>query len=192
MSERNNLRSRENESYIIVYCSNVGFTLQALARPFFILTFAWPFIVQSHDNYNVTQSRQVAPEWLDPYVLGRYLLDIANDVFNGMEVVTYCRLTTLRACVAWRWVVGPSDTVAVHREWATDWRYTIATYCEWPVDRRCPIAVLQTPCYHVLLVFNVSPAASISALSCSILKDMRISRWEIMMTMSLGNIYLLQ
>jgi hypothetical protein len=34
---------------------------------------------------------------LDPYVLGRYLPDVVNDVFNGMEAVTSCRLAMLHA-----------------------------------------------------------------------------------------------
>jgi hypothetical protein len=38
--------------------------------------------------------------WLDPCVVRRYLPDVANDVFNGMEVVASCRPTMSRACAA--------------------------------------------------------------------------------------------
>jgi hypothetical protein len=66
---------------------------------------------------------------LDPCVLRRYLPGVANDDFNGMEVVVSCRLATSRACMAWRRVVGPLGTVAVHREWAAGRRYTITACC---------------------------------------------------------------
>jgi hypothetical protein len=38
-----------------VYCSSAGLALV-------ILTFAWPFIVQDHDKYNVTQGPIGGPE----------------------------------------------------------------------------------------------------------------------------------
>jgi hypothetical protein len=60
----------------------------------------------------------VAPGWLDPCVLRHYLPGVANDVFNGMEVVASRRLATSRACAAWHRVIGPLDTVVIHREWA--------------------------------------------------------------------------
>jgi hypothetical protein len=66
---------------------------------------------------------------LDPSILGRYLPGVVNDDFNGMVVIASCRLTTSRACAAWRQVVGPPDTIVVHHEWATGWRYTVAAYC---------------------------------------------------------------
>jgi hypothetical protein len=87
---------------------------------------------------------------------------VANDVFNGMEVVVSCRLTTSRACVARRWVVEPPGTITVHREWAAGQRYTVAVCYEWSADRRCPVVALQTPCPYVLLAFNVSPAACLA------------------------------
>jgi hypothetical protein len=76
LPERNTLRLRENGSCIAVCCSSVD-----LAPV--ILMFVWPFIAQDHGKYNVTQARQVAPGWLDPYVLGHYLPAVANDDFNG-------------------------------------------------------------------------------------------------------------
>jgi hypothetical protein len=87
----------------------------------------------------------VAPGWLDPFVLGRYLPGVANDVINDMEAVVSCRFAMSRACAARRWVVGLPGTAAVHREWAAGRRYTVAACCEWPADRRCPVAILQTP-----------------------------------------------
>jgi hypothetical protein len=53
---------------------------------------------------------------LDPCVLGRYLPGVANDVFNGIEVVVSCCLATSQ-----RRVIRPLDTVAVHREWVAGW-----------------------------------------------------------------------
>jgi hypothetical protein len=81
-----------------------------------------------------------------------------------------------RACVARHRVVGPPGTVAVHREWATGRCYSVAAYCEWPADRRCLVAVLQTPCPHVLLVFNVSPAA---CLTCTQYQHCCVMPWKI-------------
>jgi hypothetical protein len=97
---------------------------------------------------------QVAPGWLDPYVLGRYLSGVGNDAFNDMEVIASCCLTTSRACVALRRVI--------HREWASGRHYTIAACCEWPADQRCPVAILQTPYPHVLLAFNVLPVVCLA------------------------------
>jgi hypothetical protein len=54
MLERNTLYPRENESYIAVFCSSVGFTLV-------ILTFVWPLIAQGHSKYNVTQGPTGGP-----------------------------------------------------------------------------------------------------------------------------------
>jgi hypothetical protein len=71
---------------------------------------------------------------LDPYVLGRYLSSVANNVFNGMEVIASCRLATSRACATRCRVVGPPNTIAVHREWAVGQCYIVAAYCEWPAD----------------------------------------------------------
>jgi hypothetical protein len=58
----------------------------------------------------------MAPRWLNPCVLGPYLLDVANDVLNGMEVVAPYHLNTSRACMAWRRVVELLGTVAVHHK----------------------------------------------------------------------------
>jgi hypothetical protein len=71
-------------------------------------------------------------------------------------------------CVhAWRGarLSGRLGTVAVHREWVAGRRYTVVAYCELLVDWRCPVAVLQNPCPHVLLMsrpLHVSHARGIS------------------------------
>jgi hypothetical protein len=49
------------------------------------------------DNYTVIQGRQVAPGWLNPYIVGHYRLEVANDIFNGVVHVLSCRLATLRS-----------------------------------------------------------------------------------------------
>jgi hypothetical protein len=36
----------------------------------------------------------VAPGWLDPYIVGSYRLEVANDVFNDIEYVLSCRPAT--------------------------------------------------------------------------------------------------
>jgi hypothetical protein len=49
----------------------------------------------------------VAPEWLNPYIAGHYRLEVANNVFNGMEHVLSCRPTTLHTVhgmASSRWV----------------------------------------------------------------------------------------
>jgi hypothetical protein len=84
----------------------------------------------------------VASGSLDPCILGRYLPGVANDTFNGMEVVVSCRLAMSHACATRHWVVGSPCTVAVHREWTAGQCYTVAACCEWPADRCCPVAVL--------------------------------------------------
>jgi hypothetical protein len=33
----------------------------------------------------------VAPGWLNPYMVGHYRLDVADDGFNGLEYVLSCR-----------------------------------------------------------------------------------------------------
>jgi hypothetical protein len=77
---------------------------------------------------------------------------------------------------AWRRVVGPPDTVAVHREWAAGRCYTIVACYEWIADRRCLVAVVQTPCPHVLLAFNMPPAA---CLPCVQYRPCRVVSWKI-------------
>jgi hypothetical protein len=118
----------------------------------------------------------VAPGWLDPCVLGRYLPGVANDVFNGMDVVASYRLATSCAYVTRRRVVGLPNTVAVHHEWAASRRYTVAACYEWPADRRCPVAVLQTPCPYILLAFNVPPAA---CLACTRYRPCHVASWKL-------------
>jgi hypothetical protein len=85
-------------------------------------------------------------------------------------------VVSLRACAAPRRVVGPPRTVAVHSEWATCRRYTVMACCEWPADRRCPVAVLQAPCPHVLLAFNVPSTA---CLACTWYWPCRVAFWKI-------------
>jgi hypothetical protein len=121
-------------------------------------------------------TRQVTPGWLDPCVLGRYLAGVANDDLNGMEVVASCNLATSRACVARRQIVGLPGTVSIHHEWAPGRGYTIVACCLWPTDRHCPVTVLQTPCPHVFLAFNVSPAV---CLACTWYRPCRVASWKI-------------
>jgi hypothetical protein len=33
--------------------------------------------------------------WLDPYIVGHYRLEVANDVFNGVRHALFCRAATL-------------------------------------------------------------------------------------------------
>jgi hypothetical protein len=40
------------------------------------------------------RARQVALGWLNPYIAGHYRLEVANDVFNGIEYVLSCRSGT--------------------------------------------------------------------------------------------------
>jgi hypothetical protein len=82
-------------------------------------------------------------------------------------------------CVhAWRGarLSGRLGTVAVHREWVAGRRYTVVAYCELPVDWRCPIAVLQNPCPHVLLAFNVPPTP---CLACAWYQPCCVASWKI-------------
>jgi hypothetical protein len=81
------------------------------------------FIAQDHDKYNVI------PEWLDPCVLGRYVPGVANDDFNGMEAVVSCHLVMSHAYAVRRRVIGPPDSVVVHREWVADQHYTVVACC---------------------------------------------------------------
>jgi hypothetical protein len=81
------------------------------------------FIAQDQDKYNVV------PGWLDPCVLGRYVPGVANDDFNGMEVVASYHLVTSHAYAVQRRVIGPTDTVVVHHEWVAGQCYTVVTCC---------------------------------------------------------------
>jgi hypothetical protein len=111
------------------------------------------------DSYNETQGPTGGPRVGKTICSRALMLGVANDVFNGIEVVASCRLALSRACAARRRDVGLPDTVVVHCEWAAGRCYTIAACCEWLAERRCPVAVLQTPCPYVLLAFYVPPTA---------------------------------
>jgi hypothetical protein len=59
----------------------------------------------------------VAPGWLDPYIVGHYRLEVANDVFNGVGTSDFVVLSHRPQSVAWCCVVGSRCTVVVSDEW---------------------------------------------------------------------------
>jgi hypothetical protein len=54
-------------------------------------------------SYTMTQARQVALGWLDPYIVGHYRLEVENNVFNGVGtsslIVLPCRTRQQRGSV---------------------------------------------------------------------------------------------
>jgi hypothetical protein len=50
----------------------------------FLLSFVWHFIPQGRTVTLWHGARQVAPGWLDPYIVGHSRLEVVNDVFNDM------------------------------------------------------------------------------------------------------------
>jgi hypothetical protein len=79
-----------------------------------------------------------------------------------MDVIMSCRLATLLACATRRRVVGSLGTVAARLPRVVEALRTVATHCERAAGSRCSGAVLQFVWPHVLLAFNVSPAARIA------------------------------
>jgi hypothetical protein len=78
------------------------------------------------DNYTVIQGPTSGPDWLDPYIIGHYRLEVANDVFNDMGtsglIVLSHRCTR---SAAWRRAIRSPGTIAVSGEWST----VLALHC---------------------------------------------------------------
>jgi hypothetical protein len=49
------------------------------------------FIAQGQAVTLSPGARQVAPEWLNPYIVGHYRLEIANDDLGGTSSLPRCR-----------------------------------------------------------------------------------------------------
>jgi hypothetical protein len=113
---------------------------------------------------------------LDPYSIGPCRLGEANDVFNDMDAITSCRLATLRACVARSRVVGSLDNVAARLPRVVEPLRTVVTYCVWAASLCFAGVILQSACPHVLLVFNVSPAALLADAQC---RPCHVALWKI-------------
>jgi hypothetical protein len=79
-----------------------------------------------------------------------------------MEAVTSCHLAMSLTCIVWRRVVGSLGTVAARLPRVIEPPRTVVTHCERAVGLRCTVTVLQSPCPHVLLAFNASPAARLA------------------------------
>jgi hypothetical protein len=69
-----------------------------------------------------------------------------------------------------------SRIIVVYHEWEAGRRYTIAACYEWLADRCCPAAVLQAPCPHVWLAFDVPPA---TCLTCAWYRPCHVASWKI-------------
>jgi hypothetical protein len=78
--------------------------------------------------------------------IGSRCLGEANDVFNGMGTVTYCRLTMSLACTTRHWVVGSLGTIAARLPRVVEPSRTVAIHCEWAAGLHCTVTVLQSPC----------------------------------------------
>jgi hypothetical protein len=106
--------------------------------------------------------RQVASGWFDPYSIGSCRLGEANDVFNGIEVVTSCRLATSLACAVRHLIVRSLGTVAARLPRVVEPPRIVVTHCERAAGLRCTVVILQSPCPHVLLAFNAPSAARLA------------------------------
>jgi hypothetical protein len=96
------------------------------------LASARTFYSSRPDNYSETPWPDRWPRgWQTSKVVGRYCLEVANDVFNATVAVTSCWSATLLACVAQHRTVGSLGTVVASDEWAA--------------GRRCTVAALQPP-----------------------------------------------
>jgi hypothetical protein len=62
---------------------------------------------------------------LDPYIVGHYRLEVANDVFNDVGIPGLIVLPRHPQSATWLHVVGPRDTVAGTCEWPT----ALALHC---------------------------------------------------------------
>jgi hypothetical protein len=100
----------------------------------------------------------------------------ANDAFNAMEVVSSCRLTTSLACAAQRRVVGSLDTIVARLPRVVEPPRTVAIHCEWAAGLHYTVAVLQSPCSHVLLAFITLPAARLAGARR---RPCRMALWKI-------------
>jgi hypothetical protein len=60
----------------------------------------------------------MTPRWLDPYIVGHYQVEVANDIFNDMELFVLVILSRRPRPAAWHRAVGSSCTVAVPGEWS--------------------------------------------------------------------------
>jgi hypothetical protein len=83
-----------------------------------------------------------------------------------MEIVTSCHATTSLAYAAWHRVVGSFRTVAAQLPRVVEPPCTVAVHREWVAGLRCTVAVLQSHCSHILLVFNVLSAARLADAWC--------------------------
>jgi hypothetical protein len=80
LSERNTLHPRE------MYCCVCG-AVQSQVELGLFCSLPGPFIAQGRVVTLRSRAQQVALEWLNPYIVGHYRLEVANDVFNGMGCV---------------------------------------------------------------------------------------------------------
>jgi hypothetical protein len=86
----------------------------------------------------------VAPGWLNPYIVGDYQLEVANDAFNGMWYILSCHPTRSHSVRSMTHAVGSSGIVAMPGEWSAG-----------PV-LQCIHTVAACP--HILQALNVLPA----------------------------------
>jgi hypothetical protein len=84
----------------------------------------------------------VAPGWLDPYIIGHYQLEIANDIFNDVKTSDLIVLSR-RPSVSG---VAPCCQVACIVAVTGEWAATMTLHC------RCNVVV----CSHVLQVHDNS------------------------------------
>jgi hypothetical protein len=79
---------------------------------------------------------------LDLYTIGHYWLGVANDVFNGVEIVLSSYRATSRPCVAWHRAIVSLGTAVVLPYCAVESLGIVVMHHEWLIGRRCTIAVL--------------------------------------------------
>jgi hypothetical protein len=96
------------------------------------------------------------------YCIGSRCLGETNDVLNGMKVDTSCRPAMSLTCTARCQAVGSLGTVAVWLPRVVEPPCIVAIHYEWAMGPRCTVAVLQSPCSHILLAFNVLPATRLA------------------------------
>jgi hypothetical protein len=80
---------------------------------------------------------------LDPYIVGHYRLEVANDVFNDVGTSGLVVLPCRTCSVVWHHATGSPYTVAVSCEWSTGLT----------LHSRCTVAT----CPHILQALTVVP-----------------------------------
>jgi hypothetical protein len=109
----------------------------------------------------------VAPGWLDHYTVGRYRLEVANNVFNGVGMSGLVVRPRRPRSAVWHRAVGSLCTVVVSGEWSA----VLALHCSHLSARLAGIDCSARP--HVLQVHDGPDVRHIENV-CSCVESIRV------------------